>query len=305
MDIHFTKMHGLGNDFVIIEAQYLPPQVNLSRLAAFLSDRHFGVGADGLIVIAPATDPERFDTQFLFFNSDGSRAEMCGNGIRCFARYVYDHKILQTETFRVETLAGLIQPTINPDQTVTVNMGPPKLKPAEIPFKGYLDDPITYAVKAFPITVEGKILPVTLVNMGNPHCVIFQEDLESPADPAVFGPLLEVHPYFPEKTNVEFVTVESPQKLRVTVWERGCGFTLACGTGACATAVAGHLLEKTGDQVEVELPGGSLQISWALNQGRDVFMSGPATYVFEGTISIDEKTFFSPDVLQQETSFLS
>lgn len=305
MNISFTKMHGLGNDFVIMEARHLPPDLDLARLSAYVSERHFGVGSDGLIVVAPASDPEKFDIQFIFYNSDGSRAEMCGNGIRCFARYIFDQGIVPQETCRVETMAGLIQPTVQADGTVTVNMGKPILKPMDIPFTGYQDNPSAIVVKDFALQVLDRTVPVTAVSMGNPHCIIFQQDLDEPLDPAVFGPAIETHPLFPAKTNVEFVEVLDDSHLRVTVWERGCGFTLACGTGACATAVASHLLNKTGTDVEVQLPGGPLQIRWAPSEDRSVYMTGPATYVFKGEISIPDKTFLTGDVIGQEMPALS
>lgn len=281
-------MHGLGNDFVVVEAKDIPSQADCARLAAFLSNRNFGVGSDGLIIIEPPSDPSRFDIQFTFFNSDGSRAEMCGNGIRCFARYVNHHGIISKPAFRVETLAGLIQPQVHADGLVTVNMGPPILAADHIPFTG---SPGASQVQHFPLQVLGQTVPVSLVSMGNPHCIIFQDDLSQPLSPADFGPAIETHPLFPAKTNVEFLEILDSKTIRVTVWERGCGFTLACGTGACASAVAAALCGKTEHSVEVHLPGGVLQIQWDREHSNDVLMTGPATFVFEGDILIPEGNF--------------
>jgi diaminopimelate epimerase len=282
MAIHFTKMQGLGNDFVIVEADKLPPDIDLAHLAAYAGDRHFGVGSDGLIVVAPPTDRERYDLQFIFYNSDGSRAEMCGNGIRCFARYVYDRGIFSGRQMRVETLAGLMQPKLNDDGTVTVDMGPPILAPERIPFAGPGQ---TAPVLNYPLEVLDTVVPVTPVSMGNPHCMIFQDDLAQPLDPVIYGPAIEKHPLFPAKTNVEFLEILDSRTIKVVVWERGCGFTLACGTGACASAVAAMLQGKAGSEVEIILPGGSLMISWDREANGSVFMTGPAEYVFEGDLT--------------------
>lgn len=303
----FTKMQGLGNDFIIVEAQNLPEGKNLDQLealAAQLSHRNFGIGSDGLIVVAPPSDPDKFDIQFIFYNSDGSRAEMCGNGIRCFARYIKERQILTQDSFRVETLAGLIQPQLNPDGTVTVDMGLPILEPSKIPFQP------ANPVNAHPllntsIIASGHTIPITPVSMGNPHCMIFQNDLPEHLNPAEFGPIIETHPQFPAKTNVEFVEIINRQTIRVTVWERGCGFTLACGTGACASAVASILLDKTDPEVEVQLPGGSLFIRWDKKQSEHVFMTGPAEAVFFGEIVLPMTTFFSGNVINLHTAVLS
>lgn len=289
--IPFTKMHGLGNDFVLLSGPTiagldLHPDRNkatLEKLAAFLCDRHFGIGADGLILPAPPTDPSRFDTRFVYLNSDGSWAEMCGNGIRCFALYVRDQGIVSKDAFVAETLAGPIAPRINADRTVTVDMGAPILEPAKIPFSA---NGANMPVQRFPLTVLDTQVPVTPVSMGNPHCLIFQDELMTTLDPAVYGPALEKHSAFPAKTNVEFIEPISRSHLKVVVWERGCGFTLACGTGACATAVAAIMLDKAEKDVNVELPGGVLRIQWDGNLQSHVFMSGPATYAFHGEIEV-------------------
>jgi diaminopimelate epimerase len=281
MTLTFTKMHGLGNDFVMLP--HAPADTDPAQLARQLCDRHFGVGADGLIFPAPPTDANAFDVQFVYYNSDGSRAEMCGNGIRCFALYLKTKNLLPAALFerplRVETPAGLIQPQLNADNTVTVDMGPPILTPATIPFTPAT--PAEGPLLRTPIPVLNTTVPVTPVSMGNPHAIIFQDELPSSLDPVVFGPAIETHSAFPAKTNVEFVKKVAPNVLNVVVWERGCGFTLACGTGACATAVAAHLAGLTDRQVEIQLPGGSLLIDWNKATGH-VMMTGPATVVFEG-----------------------
>lgn len=283
--IPFAKMQGLGNDFVLVEAKDIQDvaQQQLERLAAKISDRHFGIGSDGLIVVASPSNSQDADIQFIFYNSDGSRAEMCGNGIRCFARYVRDRNLITKDTFTVETLAGLMRPTLNPDDTVTVDMGPPILAPAKIPFE--LDHHVPN-IQGFPLDIQGRILPITLVSMGNPHCVIFEDEADSPINYAEIGPAIEHHPYFPAKTNVEFVKVIDRNHLDVTVWERGCGFTLACGTGACASAVAAILNKRTDTNVDVHLPGGTLNIRWDYENFGPVYMTGPAEYVFEGRFAL-------------------
>lgn len=289
--IPFTKMHGLGNDFVMLSGPDiagldLHPDRNketLEKLAAFLCDRHFGVGADGLILPVPASDASQFDTRFVYLNSDGTWAEMCGNGIRCFALFVRDLGLVNRDAFTVETLAGPISPKINADRTVTVDMGAPILEPARIPFSA---EGAQIPSLRLPLQVLDQTVPVTPVSMGNPHCLIFQDELAADLDPAIYGPVLEKHPAFPAKTNVEFIKTLSRNHLKVTVWERGCGFTLACGTGACATAVAAILLNKAEHEVDVELPGGILRIQWDGQPESHVFMSGPATYVFKGEIEV-------------------
>lgn len=289
--IPFTKMHGLGNDFVMLAGPDvagldLHPDRNketLEKLAAFLCDRHFGIGADGLILPVAPSDSSRFDTRFVYLNSDGSWAEMCGNGIRCFALYVRDLGLVNRDAFTVETLAGPISPKINPDRTITVDMGAPILEPVQIPFQA---QGAHAPVQQWPLHVLDREVPVTPVSMGNPHCLIFQDELIETLDPAVFGPVLEKHPAFPAKTNVEFVETLSRSHLKVTVWERGCGFTLACGTGACATAVGAIMLGKADHDVNVELPGGILRIEWDGKPESHVLMSGPATYVFQGEIEV-------------------
>ncbi len=273
-------MHGLGNDFVLVEEDQLAPDMDYADLAKTLCDRHFGIGADGLIIVAPPDDPG-CDIQFKFYNGDGSLAEMCGNGIRCFARYVRDQGLIKRHDFRVETLAGPVLPHLNPDATVTVDMGHPVLSPTKVPFTGSSDMPVLN----FPLVVSSELtVPIATIGMGNPHCIIFQHEAPKPLDFKVWGPLIETHELFPAKTNVEFVTVLDRSTVSVEVWERGAGPTLACGTGACAVVVASILKGLTDHEVTVQLPGGELLIQW---NGKDhIKMTGAATYVFAGVFPL-------------------
>lgn len=288
MNIPFTKMHGLGNDFILVEEDQIPAELDLPELAKHMCDRHFGVGADGLIIVGPPDDLT-CDIKFVIYNSDGSQPEMCGNGIRCFARYVKDQGLIKRNTFKVQTLAGVITPHINDDYTVTVDMGRPILSPAKIPFVGQEEGPVlSHPLEILP----GLVLPVQAVSMGNPHCIIFRQDAPNAAlDFRALGPRIETNPAFPAKTNVEFVDILDARTVRVQVWERGAGETLACGTGACAVAVAGMLRQLLEPKVSVELPGGPLTIEW---NGRDaVFMTGPATYVFAGTYPVTHRSLLA------------
>ncbi len=270
--IKITKMQGLGNDFVILDyEEFEKANLSMPELAVKLCDRHFGAGADGMII--PNLHPERegVDIGWYFYNSDGSTAQMCGNGMRCFAKYVFDKKLVSKKKFLVETLAGIITPQLLDDGQVRVDMGAPILEDKKIPFKG------EKVLKA--LDKEFKINPVS---MGNPHCVIFTED--DPMELAQqYGPEIEKHEFFPEKTNTEFARVLSPNEVDMRVYERGCGITLACGTGACATVVAGVLNNLTENKVKVNLLGGAVIIEWrgsAQNLSEHVFMTGRADYSF-------------------------
>lgn len=282
-------MHGLGNDFVLVddrsgELDFAPEAVE------WLCDRNFGVGADGLILIRRATDPEA-DLAWWFRNADGSVAEMCGNGIRCLAKYAVDHGLVpaDADVVRVETALGIyrIDVTRAYDGTLelaTVDMGAPILRPAEIPTEmrcGGNDD----MVIGCPLETSAGTFIVTPVSMGNPHCVLFVDDVDD-VEIEIIGPAIETHAMFPNRTNVEFVEVVDAMRLRVRVWERGVGETLACGTGACAAAVAASLGLRIGREATVELPGGELAIRWAENDR--VYMTGPATEVFTGVVLIPE-----------------
>jgi diaminopimelate epimerase len=275
--MEFTKMHGLGNDFVLINGFCEEIPSDLAKLSYQMCQPHFGIGADGVIFLLPPQGEEDFIMRI--FNNDGSEAEMCGNGIRCAALFAWEEGFCRQEEMTVRTGAGLLKPKLFFDnqgrpEKVRVDMGEPRLAAADIPV--LLDG---QTILQYPIMVGGKKERITCVSMGNPHCVIFVDDVEA-VPVTEYGPKLENHPLFPAKTNVEFVEVLSSQKLKMRVWERACGVTLACGTGSCATAVAARLCGYTGDDVEVELPGGSLEISY--QPGGHVFMCGPAEAVFRG-----------------------
>lgn len=268
--MRFTKMQGLGNDFVLIDAR--ESAVDFAHLAQEVCDRHFGIGADGLMVVLPS---EAADCRMRIFNSDGSEPEMCGNGLRCFARFIYEEGIVPKRQMTVETLAGIMVPEILPeDDLVVVDMGEPVLERSLIPMLG-----AGGSVIGESITVNGMDFTVTAVSMGNPHCVIFTDDIEKvPLEE--WGAAIERCEYFPQKTNVEFVQVLNPQELRMRVWERGAGITMACGTGACATAVAGVLNEKSSREVTIHLDGGDLTVIW--QEDNHLLMRGPAKKVFVG-----------------------
>ncbi len=279
MGIEFTKYHGLGNDFILIDNRSSSePKVTPEQAVKFC-DRHFGIGADGVIFAMPGQDGT--DYTMRIFNSDGSEPEMCGNGIRCLAQFIADleGKSTQESQYRIHTLAGVMTPKIKPDGKVTVDMGMPRLLAAEIPTTlGAADEKVI----AQPLEVADATWLVTCVSMGNPHCITFVEDVAAiPLEN--IGPQFEHHPVFPKRTNTEFIQVVRPDYLKMRVWERGAGITLACGTGACATVVAGVLTGKSDRIATVELPGGCLEIEWSEIDQR-VYMTGPAERVFAGQI---------------------
>lgn len=281
MRLNFTKMEGLGNDYVYVNC-FKETVEHPSELAVKLSDRHFGIGADGLILIKPS---EVADFQMEMYNADGSRSEMCGNGIRCVGKYVYDYGLTDKAEISVETLAGIkyLQFTFGDDGKVSlvrVNMGAPILKPEDVP----VAIPDLDVVKDYPLTVDGQEYRITCVSMGNPHCVSFVDDVDGFSLESV-GPKFEHHPIFPNRVNAEFVELVSPTYAKMRVWERGTGETLACGTGTCATVVACILNGKTEDEVTVKLLGGELIIRWDREENI-VYMTGPARVVFDGTVDI-------------------
>ena len=286
MKIDFVKMHGLGNDFILIDCLHksLGNLSFLSYLSKKLCNRNFGIGADGLILILPSF---KADLRMRIFNYDGSEAQMCGNGIRCFAKYTYENKLISKNKFTVETLAGIITPELifqdlkdKKALKIKVDMGTPKLRRREIPMTG--KDTPTVVGETLKINPE-QIFKITCVSMGNPHCIIFVNDVQSiPVDE--IGPKIENHPLFPKKTNVEFIQVINKKELNFRVWERGVGETLACGTGACAALVAAVLYNKTDRAALIHLPGGDLDIRWA-DDGH-VYMTGPAELVFKGEMEI-------------------
>ena len=287
--MQFTKMHGLGNDYVYVNC-FTQKIENPADLAVRVSDRHVGIGSDGLILIEPSAIA---DARMRMFNADGSESRMCGNGLRCVAKYVYDHDLARNHTefslpgqrtfpasLRIETKRGIL--TVGLEladdglvRQVCVNMGQPILDAASIPVAA--DSP---AVVNLPLPVGGQELSMTCVSMGNPHAVFFCEDLDA-IDLNYLGPIIEHHELFPERVNVHFVKADSPTEFTMKTWERGSGITLACGTGACACAVAGVLIGQCGRLVTAHLPGGDLQLNWC-QQDNCVYMTGPAAEVFTG-----------------------
>ena len=278
--IKFTKMNGLGNDFIILDyEEYLKIKLLPDKLALKLCNRNFCIGADGLIIVNPNT--KNADISWIFFNSDGTPAQMCGNGMRCFARYIFDNKIINKKEFSVETKAGIIIPEIISDSEVRVNMGIPILEPKKITCK-------TQEYLNIPYSIDNKEFLLNIVSMGNPHCVIFVEK-DSKNLALKYGAIIEKDKLFPEKTNVEFVEILSRDEIMINVWERGCGITLACGTGACASTVAGILNGYLNNSVKAILPGGTLRIEWEGNPSdtkHNVYMTGRADYSFKGEIQI-------------------
>jgi len=270
-------MHGLGNDFIIMEAPSWEEAGHYQTYARFLCHRNFGVGADGLIITGPDTEMDIF---MRIFNPDGSEPEMCGNGIRCVARYAHDHGLVKTNRIRVRTMAGPRYPEliINNRQVeaIKVDMGEPEFKRENIPVKG---EGSNIGIR---LQVDSKELVATTVSMGNPHCIIFVDEVDK-TPVSTWGPLLEVHEMFPARTNVEFVQVINNEEIIMSVWERGTGLTLACGTGACASLVASVLNNKTGREATVHLPGGDLFIEWSQTDNH-VYMTGPAVEVFTGRL---------------------
>ncbi len=312
----FTKMHGIGNDYIYVNCfeETVPhPQ----DTAKFVSDRHFGIGSDGLILIKPSN---KADFEMAMYNADGSRGEMCGNAIRCVAKYVYDHHMIDCTDMCIETLAGIkyaqLVPCVSSDNKVSVdkvvidkvsidkvsidkvyidkvsmvrvNMGKPELEPEKIPVMYTQSKDLSRIINC-PITVGGIEYRMTCVSMGNPHCVVFTDHTDTLVLEKI-GPLFEHHPYFPNRVNTEFVKVIDQNTVEMRVWERGSGETLACGTGACAVTVACILNELTQRAVTVKLRGGDLKIEWEKDTDL-IYMTGPAEHVFEGDIML-------PDVLQ-------
>jgi diaminopimelate epimerase len=298
MKIHFTKMHGLGNDFILIDCR-----ANVSKIRKFetaaqhLCHRRFGIGADQLLLLYPSRIA---DFKMRIFNADGSEVEMCGNGIRCLAKYIWDRNISRKDILKIETLAGIIKPE-KAGQMVRVDMGEPIFEPQKIPvkinpirlrrtkfqipksIKRNLNSQVSNLIIDYPLKIKNKTFKITCVSMGNPHAVIVLKDIaDFPV--ASYGPLIEKHPVFPKRTNVEFIKVHNPSEIAMHVWERGSGETMACGTGASAVAVASHIKGLTGRAVTVHLLGGDLSIEWATDN--HVYMTGPAEKTFEGTLEI-------------------
>jgi diaminopimelate epimerase len=278
--LKFTKMHGAGNDFVVIDAVRARLQLDSDTIRR-LADRHFGIGFDQMLVVEPARTPGT-DFYYRIFNADGGEVNQCGNGARCFVRYVHDKGLSAKNAIRVETRSGVIEPKLEADGRVTVNMGVPVFEPARIPF-------IADARAAtYALDVEGRNVEIGAVSMGNPHAVQFVADVDT-APVSTEGPLIEQHPRFPERANAGYVQVVSRRKVKLRVYERGAGETLACGTGACAAVVTGIARGLLDSPVKVQTRGGDLEIAWS-GEGTDVMMTGPAEAVFEGEIELDETT---------------
>ncbi len=281
MAIAFSKYHGLGNDFVLVDNRHQADLVLTPAQAIKWCDRNFGIGADGVIFVLPGQNGTDYTMRIL--NSDGSEPEMCGNGIRCLAQFIASleaqdgQPTTPPKAYTIHTLAGTITPTLQPDGQVTVDMGEPVLKAGEIPttLAG-----VDQRVISQPLEVADQRWMVTCVSMGNPHCITFVEAADA-IDLADLGPQFEHHPAFPQRTNTEFIEVIGRDYLKMRVWERGAGATLACGTGACASLVAGVLTERCDRLATVELPGGPLRIEWSAADNR-VYMTGPAEPVFTG-----------------------
>ena len=291
MHIRFTKMQGAGNDFVVLDET----QGRLGLTTAhyrYLADRHFGVGADQILTVRPSP-AEGVDFEYVIHNADGGEVEQCGNGARCFARYVHDKELTRKTEIRVQTQSGVIAPRLTPDGRVTVNMGAPVLEVARVPFDAAgLPEQRRHQALVWPLALRAPSpLPqveVVAVSMGNPHAVQLVDDVET-APVALVGPLVETHVRFPQRVNAGFLQIVSRSEVRLRVFERGTGETLACGTGACAAVVAGILLGELDHRVDVHTRGGLLTIEWAAGVNDPVMMTGPATTVFEGQIELPDE----------------
>jgi diaminopimelate epimerase len=274
--MRFTKMQGCGNDYIYVDCFVQPEPANPSELSKRISDRHFGIGSDGLILIMPSKSA---DARMRMFNADGSEGEMCGNGIRCVAKYLFDHGIAKKTRITIESNRGVLTLDCHVENekvtNVRVDMGEPSLEPARIPTK-LTGNPPREVIEC----CGGTEFDIVALSTGNPHAVIFDEIVDN--DPArIFGPTLERHPAFPDRVNVHFAEVISRNEVRMQTWERGSGITLACGTGACAVCVAGVLTNRTDRKILAHLPGGDLQLDWSENDNH-VYMTGPAVEVFSG-----------------------
>lgn len=274
--MRFVKMHGCGNDYVYVDCFRQKAPANPAALSRRISDRHFGVGSDGLILICPS---ERADARMRMFNADGSEAEMCGNGIRCVAKYLYDHGLVRKNPLRIETGRGVLELQLHlahdKVERVTVDMGEPIFDPAQIPTTFSGQPPCQV-----PLQLDAATYEITVLSMGNPHCVLYVAELQDEFVHGL-GPRIEHHSAFPKRVNVEFVKVLNPDEIRLRVWERGSGETLACGTGACAACVAGVLTGRTRRRILAHLLGGDLELEWSATNNH-VYMTGPAVEVFNG-----------------------
>lgn len=276
MELRFTKMHGLGNDFVVIDATTRPVDLEPAQIR-MLADRHYGVGCDQLLLVEPPRQPD-VDFTYRIFNADGGEVDQCGNGARCFARFVRDKGLIAKDTIRVATAAGILVLRIEPDGQVTVDMGVPRFEPGEIPFKA------DARAESYQLEIDGRMVEFGAVSLGNPHAVLRVEDVES-APVTTLGPRLESDPRFPQRVNVGFMQIQGRDRIRLRVWERGSGETLACGSGACAAVVVGRQRGWLDAKVTVSLAGGDLRIRWS-GEEEPVRMTGPAVTVFEGRMTL-------------------
>lgn len=274
--LSFTKMHGLGNDFMVVDAISQPFRLRPEMIRK-LADRHLGVGFDQLLVVEPPGLPD-VDFRYRIFNSDGSEVEQCGNGARCFARFVRDQRLTNRRVIRVQTAAGVIELRVGREGWVTVNMGVPELNPAAIPFAAESRQLV------YPVEVNGQTVELSAISMGNPHGVLLVDDVDT-APVETLGPALERHPRFPSRANIGFLQVIDRGRARLRVFERGAGETMACGTGACAAVVAGQLRGLLDNRVRITVPGGDLVIEWQ-GEGAAVMMEGPTARVFDGQIRL-------------------
>ena len=279
MKVRFTKMHGLGNDFVVFDATQTPLHLTAAQ-ARRIADRHFGIGCDQILLVEPPRDAGN-DFAYRIYNADGNEVEQCGNGARCFARYVHDNGLTTQQRIRVETKAGVIVPVLGENGLVSVDMGPPVFAPAAIPFLTDREAPTYF------LNIGGELLEFGVLSMGNPHAVTLVDELET-FDLARLGPLIQNHPSFPAGVNAGVMKVESRQRIRLRVFERGAGETLACGTGACAAVVSGIVRGLLDSPVSVQTRGGELSIAWP-GGAASVVMTGPAVTVFEGEIEIENE----------------
>jgi len=276
MELRFSKMHGLGNDFVVIDA--INQQVDLSpKQVRLLADRRRGIGCDQLLLVEKSAQTD-IEFRYRIFNANGGEVEQCGNGARCFARFVRDKGLTDATHIPVYTSSGRIELIVHDDESVTVDMGAPRLEPADIPFEATVRAPL------YALSVLGETLELGAVSMGNPHAVLEVPHVDS-APVAKLGPAIEAHPRFPNHVNVGFMEVQDRTHIRLRVFERGAGETLACGTGACAAVVSGRVQGLLDETVKVELRGGDLVVSWP-GDNQPVLMTGPATFVYEGTITL-------------------
>jgi len=277
MRVSFTKMHGAGNDFVVFDGVRQRIALTPEKIRR-LADRRYGVGCDQVLIVErPATAGADF--RYRIFNADGGEVEQCGNGARCFGRFVCDQGLTDKDEIAVETLGGLIRPRLEPDGEVSVDMGVPRFEPREVPFEAPARAPL------YDLDVDGQTVPVSVLSMGNPHAVQTVPDVDA-APVSTQGPKIERHPRFPKRVNAGYMQIVDRRHIRLRVYERGAGETLACGSGACAAVVAGRQRGLLDDTVKVTLPGGTLTVSWP-GEGRSVVLTGPAVTVYQGTIDLD------------------